>query len=279
MDLTDKILSAERKFKKPLEEFFTMIWGNTHLASHDIEHHRRVWHYSGELLAQIDPLVLTPRADFPEKLIIACYLHDIGMSEDPGPGHGKQGSEKCREFLLSNNLSTSENQDVLDAIENHDKKGNIDPNNGNTLQVILSVADDLDAFGYIGIYRYSEIYLTRGVPRRLIGHRIRENARKRYLNFLAIFGDCKEIIERHRPRYSLLDNFFTSYNQESEGYNFNDNNPSGHCGVIDLISEITDNKTSLEKILSAPQRFSGDPVISSFLTGISLEITEFHQIR
>jgi hypothetical protein len=28
---------------------------------------------------------------------------------------------------------------------------------------ILSVADDLDAFGYIGIYRYIEIYLERGI--------------------------------------------------------------------------------------------------------------------
>ena len=28
---------------------------------------------------------------------------------------------------------------------------------------ILSVADDLDAFGFTGIYRYLEIYLTRGI--------------------------------------------------------------------------------------------------------------------
>jgi HD superfamily phosphodiesterase len=279
MNLSDKILSAERKFKKPLEDFFTTAWGNTILASHDIDHHRRVWHYSKELLAETDPLVFTSEPDLAQKLIIACYLHDIGMSEDPGTEHGKPGREKCREFLLNNNLTIDDNQDVLNAILNHDKKEYIDRNNGNFLQIILSVSDDLDAFGYIGIYRYTEIYLARGVPKRVIGDRIRENARKRYLNFLAIFGSRQGIIERHEPRYFLLDNFFNSYNQKSEGYNFNDNNPSGHCGVIDLISEISDNRTSLDKILSARQRFSGDPVISSFLTGLSLEMNESHQVR
>ena len=33
----------------------------------------------------------------------------------------------------------------------------------NDLLTVLSVADDLDAFGFTGIYRYSEIYLTRGI--------------------------------------------------------------------------------------------------------------------
>ena len=37
------------------------------------------------------------------------------------------------------------------------------------LLTILSVADDLDAFGFIGIYRYSEIYLTRGIDPEKIG--------------------------------------------------------------------------------------------------------------
>ena len=32
----------------------------------------------------------------------------------------------------------------------------------NELLTILSVADDLDAFGFSGIFRYSEIYLIRG---------------------------------------------------------------------------------------------------------------------
>ena len=39
----------------------------------------------------------------------------------------------------------------------------------NDLLTILSVSDDLDAFGYIGIYRYTEIYLTRGIDPEKIG--------------------------------------------------------------------------------------------------------------
>ena len=60
----------------------------------------------------------------------------------------------------------------------------------NDLLNILSVADDLDAFGYTGIYRYSEIYLTRGISPKEIGNLIRENASRRYHNFEKIFGFC-----------------------------------------------------------------------------------------
>ena len=43
---------------------------------------------------------------------------------------------------------------------------------------MLSVADDLDAFGFTGIYRYSEIYLMRGINPNQLGHLIIENAAK-----------------------------------------------------------------------------------------------------
>ncbi len=39
----------------------------------------------------------------------------------------------------------------------------------NDLLTVLSVADDLDAFGFAGIYRYSEIYLMTGYKPQSIG--------------------------------------------------------------------------------------------------------------
>jgi len=54
MDLGESILFAEKKYLQTLEEFFTRIWGETRLFSHDIDHHRRVWHYARELLEVIN---------------------------------------------------------------------------------------------------------------------------------------------------------------------------------------------------------------------------------
>ena len=85
------------------------------------------------------------------------------MSVDPGVKHGKHSRDLCQRFLMENNLPENDFTDVLEAIENHDNKDY----SGNTIQndllTILSISDDLDAFGITGIYRYSEIYLTRGI--------------------------------------------------------------------------------------------------------------------
>ena len=101
------------------------------------------------------------------------------MSVEPGPRHGKHSRELCLQFLDKNNLPEKDYQDVLDTIENHDRKEYTSKTGKNDLLTVLSVADDLDAFGFAGIYRYSEIYLTRGITPSQIGYLILENARKK----------------------------------------------------------------------------------------------------
>ncbi len=88
-------------------------------------------------------------------------------------------------------------------------------NNNEILQLFLSVADDLDAFGYIGIYRYLEIYIARNVRPEVIGYEIRKNALVRFQNFELKYGNFPELIEKHRKRFLILDHFFFSYNKEA----------------------------------------------------------------
>jgi len=216
MNLKQIIKSAEEKYLQILEEFFIEKWGKTLLYSHDIDHHRRVWQYAKELLEEISSEIIDTTPEFPRKLLIACYLHDLGMTVDSEVRHGIHSRELCRSFLLKNNLSESNYNDVLDAIEHHDDK-EYKKNwfNNNEVLKFLTVADDLDAFGYIGIYRYLEIYIARGIQPAIIGHEIRKNALKRFHNFELNFGTYPELIERHRKRFLILDEFFAGYVKET----------------------------------------------------------------
>ncbi len=204
MNFTDIINSAEELYKDLLESFFSGIYPLNKLMSHGLDHHKRVWGYAKELLQYTD----NPDKLFIEKLIIACFLHDIGMSTDPGINHGFHSKKLTERFLSENNLRISDFQDVLEAIENHDNKDYDNSGAKTDLQTLLSVADDLDAFGYIGIYRYLEIYLERGVSQHLIGQVIRDNALKRFKNFELTFGKYPDLLEKHKNRYMILDNFF-----------------------------------------------------------------------
>jgi HD superfamily phosphodiesterase len=99
MNLTGTIESAEKQFKQILEDFFISVYNENSLSSHGIDHHRRVWNYSKELL-KLFPLKNPAQISrLPTELIITSYLHDIGMSVDPGIRHGKHSKNLCIQFL------------------------------------------------------------------------------------------------------------------------------------------------------------------------------------
>jgi len=271
---TKSILSAERSFKKNIENYFLRIWGNTFMPSHDLDHHRRVWFYARELLASANSMLPETAVVDPEKLLIACYMHDIGMSAYRGVRHGKAGSEICKAFLTGNRLKIADYQEAIKAIENHDNKDTIISSGEYNILTLLSAADDLDAFGHIGIYRYLEIYHERKVLPRKAGVLIRKNAETRFLNFAILFCDFPELIEKHKSRYLKLDSFFGNFNHESAGYNFNGNEPSGFCGVMDIISRMAEFKIPLPEVLNNPHKFSKDPVTLRFLEILDEELKE-----
>jgi HD superfamily phosphodiesterase len=263
MELSAIIESAEIKYKQILEDFFISFYDERLLPSHGIDHHRRVWIYSKELVSRI-PLNTSKLPKLIPELIIASYLHDIGMSVDSGVKHGKHSSELCFRFLRENNFQVDDIADVLNAIEYHDDKDYSDNSKQDDLLKILSVSDDLDAFGIAGIYRYSEIYLTRGVSYQILGNRIIENAEKRFMNFLEVQGLNEEFIEKHSLRYNVLTDFFAGYNEQLKSYSFGSANPAGYCGVIELIADMVEEKAELKNLYKCAEKYQQDQKINWF---------------
>ena len=214
MSIESHIELAEQRFIPSLELFFNSVYAGIKLPSHGIDHHRRVWKYAKELLQYIHHDEYSESLLFVEKLLIACYLHDTGLTIEPGEKHGSQSRKICEKFLSKNKLNKSDYEDVLYAVENHDNKEHLNTKLTDRMLLILSAADDLDAFGYIGIYRYVEIYLARGIPPDKIGQMARENAAKRFSNFRLHFNRYPELVKKHQERYLVLDKFFEGFCKE-----------------------------------------------------------------
>ena len=136
----------------------------------------------------------------------------------------------------------------------------------NDLLTILSVSDDLDAFGITGVFRYTEIYLNRGIEPEKIGNLIRENAENRFLNFLKSFGSYNEIVEKHTNRFNILDEFFSKYNAKLASYQFGLSHPSGYCGVIELFDHMIKRRIELREIYLESDKYLVDPTIRWFFT-------------
>jgi len=273
MDLPGLITSAEKKYKKRLEEYFTDLFRSTNLISHGIDHHRRVWSYAKELLSQSDKINSIADNSLCDKLIIACYLHDAGMSVDPGPRHGQQSRLLCEQFLRKYNLTENVFIDVLDAIENHDNKKYSASDQPGEMMTILSVADDLDAFGFIGIFRYLEIYLTRGIDLKDIGHLIIDNVSGRYMNFVKIAGSDELFIEKHRVRYDTVYSFFKNYNNQLADYQFNIHNPAGFCGVAEIIQHMIRQNLIQTSLFSFVKKYQDDAIIRRYFIELRNELT------
>ncbi len=273
MNLIVYIESAERRFRQILEDFFISVYDERRLYSHGMNHHRRVWGFAREILS-LHPVrdSLSPACD-PEKLIIACYMHDIGMSADPGPRHGKKSRELCQKFLEQCNLDPDNYTDLLETIENHDDKAYVSDMSESSLLRILSLADDLDAFGYAGIYRYSEIYLIRDIPPSELGYLIRDNARGRFDNFTKALSADYEYVSKHRERYEILDNFFLNYNKQARAYNFVTDYPSGYCGVVQLFMLTMRLNLSIIDFFAEAGRYSQDTFIADYLKGLQTEFS------
>ncbi len=274
MKIDESIKIAETRLKKKLEEFFIRHWGQTRLFSHDLEHHRRVWSYAKELLKSFCEKEHCHKSIDSEKLITACLLHDIGMSNDPGPVHGIHSKNLCISFLRENDISEIDYEEVLLALENHDKKVYNNSDESFILFTILSAADDLDAFGYIGIYRYLEIYLARGFNPATVGSMIRNNALIRFRNFESSFGNNTELYNRHRKRYFVLDEFFIKYNKIATSLNYDNNIKPCQENILQIINDLSTGKISLRNPSSWNLFPSSDELVNDFIRGLANELME-----
>ncbi|PID92617.1 MAG: hypothetical protein CSA96_02415 [Bacteroidetes bacterium] len=238
------IAAIEEKWLTPLYEACRQGFRGRHLPSHDHSHHSRVWNICKLLLRESndpDPVV---DQDFVEGLIIAAFFHDAGMAETSSPAHGKPGRALCTSWF-ENRIQEKPAllEEALEAIEYHDKKDasvyrGIIPGKKPEILGYLSIADDLDAFGHIGIYRYVEIYTERELPLSSLGTQIMRNASMRFTNIGKSCCACPHTLRAFKARYDTLINFFDRYNQQL----LIEENPreirSGYLGVVNHIRQI-----------------------------------------
>jgi len=263
---------AELKCRNCLEEYFSEIFRDVILPSHDLSHHRRVWEYAKELLYSLYKHGIGVENDIPGKLIMACYLHDSGMVVDSGIKHGYQSMLFCSRFLKNNNLNAEQFNDLLEVIENHDRKDYKTSSKAEDLFTLLSVADDMDAYGLTGVYRYAEIYLKRGVEISAIGDLVLPNVTSRFEHFSNLFKFDQDLVNKHKFRYNQIMDFFTDYKTISAVYKFDGKSPSGNCGVLEVIDRFTRSKEySIEDIINAGLK-TPDKKIQDFFMKMSSEI-------
>ena len=201
--------AAEQHWFQPIVIYLQNAYASVHLPSHDSSHHIRVWNYCKELMHQLNEQGATLNFS-PQQAIIASLFHDVGLTIDTGEFHGYQSRLLCEEFFKKNShFSGEELQEVLFAIEHHDDKqfkGNVSqPIN---LTTLISTADDLDAFGLVGVFRYLEIYALREIAIENIPQKVLANLENRFANFKQNFEDIPALLSNQSRRYGIAKEFF-----------------------------------------------------------------------
>ncbi len=204
------IANAENRYRSILTEECRRLFAGTRMPSHDLHHHERVWDNASLLLQR---LYDSGEADDPrlaEKAIIAAFFHDTGLTVNHGPDHGRESREICAAFLVNSDFSPEERQEILNAVERHDDKYYQSTSDPSSLAAIISVADDMDAFGQTGIGRYTEIYSMRGTTAEEMPQLIIPNVMSRLRHLEETFRMFPDIVAEQRMRAAEVTDYFTT---------------------------------------------------------------------
>lgn len=211
--ITNYIQKIESTYLDKVNLFLDELFEQTFLPSHDRYHHQRVWKNAVHIITELESLSYSFTYEYTEALFIACMFHDSGLVEELGEEHGEAGMELCNSFFEDISPKPAMLQEALDAIEFHDDKDyKSSKRNPKELISILSAADDIDAFGYIGIYRYAEIYLLRGIPVENLGNRVLQNLENRYKQIQQQYGSIENLIRTLQSKYDIVQHFYHNLN-------------------------------------------------------------------
>jgi hypothetical protein len=219
-DIKVLIKEVENEWLDLLYKQVKSIFKNYPIPSHSEHHHLRVWNYAVKLVEELYKKGTVIESTDLENLIIAVFFHDTGLIQTRGRDHGKSGVGICKKWLEENSLiSQVDSQKIFYAIEHHDNKVYLSKTPLSSegkinLLGILGICDDLDAFGYCGIYRYTEIYLLRGTALEELGQQVISNVCVRFGNFLHQCIQFPDIIKIHTLRYGITEQFFKDYNAQ-----------------------------------------------------------------
>ena len=214
-DLKTYFKEAEDKWMKELFIYCQQLFQKIKVPSHDHTHHARVWNYSKEIIDAISPRMKISY-ELVESVLIASLFHDTGLTVSLNENHGIESRKICKQYFDENKVTKPHQLgEILYAIEMHDDKDyKLNINNPGSLLSILCNADDLDAFGKVGILRYTEIYLLRGINMNELSQKVIENLDKRFLNFERTYQSFQNLYQKHKKRYSITKEFFEQLSDE-----------------------------------------------------------------
>ena len=232
---------AEATWLEALHAHAASLFRNGLLPSHNQSHHIRVWNLRKSLLREIATFNSRLAPSLVEGVLIAALFHDLGMCSSIREDHGRLSRENCEQWFRESGRDYPERyEEILRAIEVHDRKeeqlyGSTEPDTTPDILALLSVADDLEAMGTIGIYRYAEIYLMRDIPLEELGNRILENARLRFERLAEKCHRCPRLLEEYQQQYDELTGFYRKYNLQLKKTSHTALESSGPLGVINYI--------------------------------------------
>lgn len=269
---------AESVWLEPLRSLARQQFSNTWLPSHDHTHHQRVWNLCKRLIREMDRCGIP--ADYPlvEGIMVAAWFHDLGMAQTTGERHGHLGRELCMKFLRDHPAGTPGRIDeILGAIEHHDVKEGAIPA-GMTKEKppgilpVLSAADDLDALGAIGIYRYTEIYLMRGIVPESLGESVLRNVHHRLRN-LAGCRVCMNLPGLVEEQGKELVEFFEDYEEQVRLSGPVSRLAHGPAGVVNQVrSGIMDRRVPPEKMADHLPEEGTDPYVRNYFNRLQNEL-------
>jgi HD superfamily phosphodiesterase len=254
---------AEASWLNELYDYAKSLFQKCTLPSHDHTHHMRVWNLSKTLLREISTFNSSMDQYLVEGVLIAAFFHDLGMTTSTREDHGSLGSELCLRWFLERGVKVPERFDeITRAIELHDRKDiqiykSFSPESAPEILGILSVADDLEALGIIGIYRYTEIYLERDIPLEELGMRILTNVSSRFEHLSDACRLCRKVLEKYRQQYDELCLFFEQYNVQLKAVSQVELVSFGPLGVINYIRRHGLEKSALDQADSEVNDYFG----------------------
>lgn len=277
--LKELIREAETTWFDLLYRHCAGLFSGTFLPSHDHFHHARVWDHARGLLLLLDEYGVTIPVYYPEQLLIAAFFHDAGLIRSSGEQHGKESRLLCEEFLSDPAIGPPKPgkttlESILHAIEHHDDKALIStrklrPGEVPGLLNLLSASDDLDAFGNIGIYRYVEIYLVRGIAPEELPRRIARDVKNRFDNLKNTFGYLEDFIQVQEKRYRQVYDFCLRL---MDAFASRNEIPSWEPELIRIIGESITNQHNLLKTGRILPKTEFDKEINAWFRELNAEI-------
>jgi HD superfamily phosphodiesterase len=273
--LFDTIASTEREWLTPLYTHVDSLFSGTNLPSHDADHHLRCWIQCRELLLELDKAGVTVDSNTVKQCIIACFFHDTGLLKDIGENHGAESRLLCNLFLSDNpRFKVADKQNLLLAIEKHDDKHEKNIEAVSIKEIIsthrlITTADDLDAFGYIGVFRYIEIYLKRNVAKEVLAKKVVANLKGRFNNFWNSYSLLQKFSHLQKFRFNQTLTFFTNLDSQfASEYLVNDD----HMKVYSIFEKaVLEKKMDLNGILNMVESNSTTDFVLTFFQQLKKE--------